>query len=439
MVIEKELARSAALKTEGDSHNAMSALLNAQTHIDNTTPLRLKLDVYTQLGAAFYDVHKLEDAQRFFLKSVDEARSFDSISRHPELLWNLVLTVNNSDFVKQILTECRDICDGDIDFRSLGLRSRIALSKVYVMEGDARTAKEILDSIPASSLSDYILRTEVLMQQATIDLANKDFDSGIAILEKFNKDSLSLDGNVDRFYLISQAYREKGDYHSALTYRDSLTSCLDSIQSMRMSESINKVESEYNERIEKGKSERKTIIIVGIAVVLSLLIFVLLLNRSRRLKERQIALVNQISLLNLRLSSLQEKPDTELSEESVAERVNALTSKLTLNKELFMSLPQFSLVTQANLERNAEDIPKNKQKDIVDTIIAIFSDVCNNLKEEYPTLSSDDMLLGIMSLLGLNKEVISTLLKSSDDALRQRKSRMKKKVSPEIFELFFSK
>ncbi|MCH5247262.1 MAG: hypothetical protein J1E99_03800, partial [Muribaculaceae bacterium] len=63
----------------------------------------------------------------------------------------------------------------------------------------------------------------------------------------------------------------------------------------------------------------------------------------------------------------------------------------------------------------------------------------NNLKDEFPSLSSDDLLLCIMSYLGLNKEIIAVLLKSSEDAIRQRKSRLKKKVTSEVFDFFFYK
>ena len=48
-------------------------------------------------------------------------------------------------------------------------------------------------------------------------------------------------------------------------------------------------------------------------------------------------------------------------------------------------------------------------------------------------------MLGIMTYTGMNKDVVSVLLRSSDDALRQRKSRMKKKIPADLFDLFFCK
>lgn len=435
VVVERELKQTSELTAKGDGQGAMTSLLNAQSHIDNNTPLQLKLDVYSWLGAAFYDVHKPEDAKRYFEKAVNAARESDSIDNHPELLWNLVLTISDNDSVKQILSESRDICNKDEKYRYQSIRSEIALSKLSLLDGDIQTAKRTLDSISLFNITDHILNAELLMQKATVDLSSNDFDSSISILDNFSKDSLSIDGNVERYYLLTKSYEGKEDFRRALTYRDSLTTCLDSIQSMRMSESINKIEKDYEDKIKRDKSERKTLLILSSIVVVILLVFVLLINRSRRLKKKQVALVEQIYKLNLKLSSLQDTENT-LSD---VEKSNALIDKIRLNKELFSSLPLYVLIGQANLERNAEDLTKDRQKELYNAVVAQFSDVCNNLKEAFPLLSSDDMMLGLLTYIGLNKEVISVLLKSSDDALRQRKSRMKKKISPEMFELFFCK
>ena len=152
------------------------------------------------------------------------------------------------------------------------------------------------------------------------------------------------------------------------------------------------------------------------------------------MKARQVSLVEQLSTLNLELSQLKEK-----SESPIDLRSDAIISKLRLSRELFATLSQYSLIAQANLEQNAEDIPKEMQKRLYNGIVAHFSDVCNNLKDEYPTLSPEDMMLGIMTYAGMNKDVVSVLLRSSDDALRQRKSRMKKKIPADLFDLFFCK
>ena len=434
-VIKDKLSKAEKLKENGNEQEAVEALLDAANRIDDDTPLNVQTETYTQLGVLYYDRHKTEDAGRFFQKAVDAARAHDSITSYPNLLWNLVLTVEDNDSIKAILSECRDLSDLDRNrYGFLAMRSRLNIAKICAMTNDTETAKNILDSIASAVKTDDILRIEAIMEKAIVHLAEDDLENGINLLQALSNDFLSLDGKTERSQLLYQAYQTLGDYRSALEYRDSLATYVDSIQSIKSSEKISRIEREYNQRIEKEERERNTVIYIGCALVILLFIFILLLNRSRRLKARQVSLVEQISRLNLELSLLKEN-----SESTIERKSDAIISKLRLSRELLATLPQYSLIAQANLERNAEDISKDLQKELYNCIVANFSDACNNLKDEYPALSPEDMLLGIMTYAGIGKDVISVLLRSSDDALRQRKSRMKKKIPADLFDLFFCK
>lgn len=432
-VIKDKILKAEKLKEKGNEQEAMESLLQASNLIDDNTPLNLQTETYTELGGLFYEKHKIEDARRYFQKAIDVARAYDSIASYPHLLWNLVLTVNDKDSLKNILSECRDLSDLDREkYNFLAMRSRRGLARVYIFDNNIEMAKSILDSISSSVQTDSILKTETIIEKANIYLAEDDLENGIALLLSLEK--LSLDGNTERSRLLYEAYKAMGDYRSALNYRDSLSIYTDSIQSIKSSEQISRIEREYNQQLAKEQKERNTIIFAGCAFFILMLILVLLLNRSRILKARQVSLINQISSLNLELSHL--KGDSTSSTER---KSDAIVSKLRLCKELFKTQPQYRLISQANLERNAEDISKDKLKELYDSLIAQFSDICNNLKAEYPALSSEDMMLCVMTYVGINKDVISVLLRSSDDALRQRKSRLKKKIPTELFDLFFWK
>ncbi len=433
VIIKDKLSKAENLKNEGNESEAMKVLLDASSRIDEHTFLYLQTDIYTQLGVLYYDRHKIEEAGRYFQKAVDVARANDSIASYPALLWNLILTVNDLDSIKTIISECRDLCDRDKEhYNFLALRSRLTLVQMYTMDNDVKMAKNILDSISSCTQDDDVLRIESILQRAIVYLAEDDLINGIRLINQIPLDSLSLDGKTNRYSLLYKAYREMGDYQSALLYRDSLTTITDSIQSIRSSEEISRIESQYNQRIAKEKRDRNIIIYAGSAFVFLLLIILFLLNRSRKIKARQVSLVEQISRLNLELFQLKDNSDS-----SEDKKHNALISKLQLSKDLFATLPPYQLIAQANLERNAEDISKERQKELYDSLIAHFSDICNNLKDTYPALSSEDIMLCLMTYVGINKDVISVLIKSSDDALRQRKSRLKKKIPTELFDLFF--
>ncbi|MDE6378844.1 MAG: hypothetical protein K2L11_00110 [Muribaculaceae bacterium] len=434
-VIKEKVSKAEELKENGKEEEAMETLLEASYIINDKTPLSIQTSTYTELGGLFYENHKLEDAGRYFQKAVDVAKAHDSLAEYPYLLWNLALTVNDIDSVKAILSECRDLSDLDKEkYQFYAIRSRLNIAKACVIENDVETAKNILDSILPEAKADNILKIESIIERAIVYLAEDELEKGIELLRELPFDSLSLDGKVEKYYLLSKSYKAMGDYESALSYKDSLMTYMDSIQSMKSNEQVSRIEREYNQRIAKEQRERKILIYAGSAFMILLLIMLLLLNRNRRLKARQVALMEQISNLNIELSKTKENPEAPTERKS-----EAIISRLRLTRELFATLPQYGLIAQANLEQNAEDIPKAIQKELYNSIVARFSDVCNNLKDQYPALSSEDMMLGIMTYAGINKDVISVLLMSSDDALRQRKSRMKKKIPTELFDLFFCK
>ncbi len=435
--LKNEISKAKELKGNGNGTESMKVLLNASARIDGQTPLALQINIYSELGALYYDRHKLEDAGRYFQKAIDVARAQDSISSYPNLLWNLALTVNDIDSVKAILSECRDLSDRDREqYSFFAIRSRLALVKVYTMYNNLEMAKSVLDSILSIAQLNNILKFELIHERAILYLAEDDLKKGICLLQKQPLDSLSLDGKTERYQLLYKAHKELGDYQAALIYRDSLAICTDSVQSIRSSEEISRIEREYNQKIAKEKMERNAIIYAGSAFVIFLIVIALLINRSRRIRARQVSLMEQISRLNIEISQLK---DNAINDENEDKKEDAVISKLQLSKELFATLPAHRLIAQANLEHNAEDISKDMQKELYDSLVAQFSDVCNNLKDSYPSLSSEDMMLAIMTYVGLNKDVISVLLKSSDDALRQRKSRLKKKIPIRLFDLFFCK
>lgn len=434
-LIKNKLWQATELNNNGEKDKAMTKLLEAASRINNSTPLPDKINIYTQLGALYYENHKIKEAQKYLKKAVELAQEQDSLNQHPELLWNLTLTVFDNDSLKNILSLCRDYSDLDrLRFQFLAIRSRIALSKIYSIDGNYNLAKSILDSINVSTLRNLGLYTDFMIQQSIINITNNKIDDGIEILDNLSDDSLSLDGKREKYYLLHLAYKDKNDFQKALIYRDSLAFYTDSIHSLMTSDNLMNIESTFNNKLEKEKSNLRISIIVGSIVVCSLLIIILLINRSRKLKSKQISLSEQISNLNMKLSALQIEEF-----EYPQDKTEIIMSKFKLQKELFFALPSSKIISQANLEQNAEDIPKERRKEIMEAIISQFSETSNNLKDEFPSLSSDDLLLCIMSYIGLNKEIIAVLLKSSEDAIRQRKSRLKKKVSSEVFDFFFSK
>ena len=185
----------------------------------------------------------------------------------------------------------------------------------------------------------------------------------------------------------------------------------------------------------REKIERNVAVWSGIGVAILLLIIIFFLVRQRKLKTAQLALIEKISDLNIRIAALTTETE-EMRQDSEMEQ--SIAEKLRLNKEFFQTRPQYSTLKRLNLLRDTEEIDRQKSKEILDAVIGQFADACANLCHLFPTLTKDDSLYCAVFYTGFSKEVASVALKASEDALRRRKSRIKQKLSPEMFEFIFN-
>lgn len=82
---------------------------------------------------------------------------------------------------------------------------------------------------------------------------------------------------------------------------------------------------------------------------------------------------------------------------------------------------------------------REKIKTFTESVIGSFSEVAANMRQTVSALTQDDALFCLLSYIGANKDVSGVIMRSSEDALRKRKSRIKQKLPTELFDLFFSK
>ena len=79
----------------------------------------------------------------------------------------------------------------------------------------------------------------------------------------------------------------------------------------------------------------------------------------------------------------------------------------------------------------------DEQLELYKTLDAIFAEYIYSLKRQYPKMNEGDIYFCILSVLKYKSRTISYCTHLSLDALRSRKSRLKKGISEEDFELAF--
>ena len=110
-----------------------------------------------------------------------------------------------------------------------------------------------------------------------------------------------------------------------------------------------------------------------------------------------------------------------------------------LSFEVFKTLSQYETLRKLNLIRDISPEYKVEIKTVFDAIVGRFSGCCSDMRQAFPGMTNDDCVFCSLNLIGCSKEVISSAMGSSEEALRRRKSRIKQKLPEDLFRFFFLK
>ena len=423
---------------DAEKHDeALTRLLDINDNLQDNVSPEVRSEIANKLGTIYYTQYQREKAHYYVLDAVNYSRQAEDKKALGRYLWNLALAVSDMDSLTQILGECRDI-NRKYDNTFMENKARIFLSRFAAIKGDSEKAKLIYDSIAASNSGknrSEIIDLELEILHSDLCATNDDYEGALNILHNIKINDISLDGKVTRFDRLYKITKQCGDYNLAFSYRDSMEMYRDSINSLKISDRTSKIENEYSQRLMREKIERNVAVWSGIGVAILLLIIIFFLVRQRKLKTAQLALIEKISDLNIRIAALTTETE-EMRQDSEMEQ--SIAEKLRLTKAFFQTRPQYSTLKRLNLLRDTEEIDRQKSKEILDAVIGQFADACANLCHLFPTLTKDDSLYCAVFYTGFSKEVASVALKASEDALRRRKSRIKQKLSPEMFEFIFN-
>lgn len=437
--IQKDLEKAHELSKANENEKAIELLMESESKIDENVDPLVKINLYTALAAPYYNSYtgRGGKSKLYAQKAVAAAREADSLQWLPGLLWNLVINTNDRDSLISLLSECRDLSD-KYGYTKMSGESRKALARIYFHHLDNQAEGErILDSLTNNPRFDSILELNIgiLLERASFYKAKGEFKAATEALKSIRSYGFSLDSKIEIFGSLYEMERESGRYEEAMIYRDSLEIITDSINKIKTTNKLTEIENQRDQALIREEGKSRLIWSIGGAIVLLLVVTIFFLYRSRQMKARQVKLIEKISRLNLRLSELESKEP----EEDSTDVMTALTEKFQLTKEFYLTLPESASVAQLNMVPNSEDIAREKLKALTDSVIANFSETCANMRQMVAALTPDDTLMCMLFYVGLRRSVVETVMKVSEDALRKRKSRVRQKLPPELFDLFFSK
>ena len=178
------------------------------------------------------------------------------------------------------------------------------------------------------------------------------------------------------------------------------------------------------ERISRQRSVTLLIVVIFIGMTIFFLY-------DRNAKKKYISLRKQLdrSRVNQIISESQADEATDIAK--------VWAGRFNLCLQGFRGTEWMKRLQVLDVQESSEYLPSERRDRLSSALMEYFTDVIVDLKTNGSGLTVDDIILCLLTLLGLKNQTISRCTATSEGAVRTRKSRLKGKLSPEILSFIF--
>lgn len=103
----------------------------------------------------------------------------------------------------------------------------------------------------------------------------------------------------------------------------------------------------------------------------------------------------------------------------------------------FLEKTDGALLEELRVLNGTQYLPENKRLLLISDVRSTHDKIVEYLRTQVPELNEDDINYCLLCCLGLKNNSISACMATSEDALRKRKSRIRKKISDELATYIF--
>jgi tetratricopeptide (TPR) repeat protein len=250
---------------------------------------------------------------------------------------------------------------------------------------------------------------------------------------------------ISSYDCLFQEYKKMKSWEEATICADSFFVFYDSIQGMKNRAELDKLMDNHLVELHKRelsiKSQRINAILITVFLLLAFTLITLYLWRDGRRKKKYVALQQRLMESRVEVMLLNEKESESTISNRSAELHKLEEERFLICRTLFEATEGYKRLNElkkAALKMQA-NIADTYRKVVVNDIRKTFADVMRDLKEHYPALTNDDSFYCVLSLLRYPPIIILYILNVSSDAVKVRKSRIKKKVDDDMFcHIFYS-
>ena len=245
-------------------------------------------------------------------------------------------------------------------------------------------------------------------------------DSAFICLEKAHRYSDDLSTKILAVKGLEEVASHMRQYQAAWNAEILNKQYQEEINALSNQSEITQIRLQHNDEIQahKLKSKITRIVLYSILVVIILAATLIIVNiqRDRRREAYYLAKYDDFII------------------KQVEEKANKAGNRLTEACESFRNGIAFNLINDVAMEHRS--FKPNERDVITHDINLYFSNQIASLRDE-AKLGQQDIMLMFCNILGIDQELTADIMCTSRSNMRSIKSRLKSKVSPETFSLYF--
>ncbi len=182
-------------------------------------------------------------------------------------------------------------------------------------------------------------------------------------------------------------------------------------------------------------AQRRIVIILSVVFVGIILFFLY----DRHNKKRYISLRKELN--QSRINQIELQAGVSEKDENI-ELLNIWKKRVDICKSNFVRtgwMKKLQLLEEGSLSLKNSFLPPAERSKLRKILFEEFTDLIIDIKTAGNGVNLDDLCLCLFCLLKLNNATISKCMAASENAIRTRKSRLKEKLEPQMYQFIFGK
>jgi hypothetical protein len=305
------------------------------------------------------------------------------------------------------------------------------LGSVYLKQRNFDKALYYYNKVPLTNVE--IHNSNKWFLKATVFVQTGNTDSARYCLNKIKV----LNEMAPHYYeLWQQLYEKEGNTKLALKYASKTIIAIDSLYTSKLAESFAGLEKKYkfqrlkieNQSLIINNKQKEIIIIFALFVLIIFVVIVLFwrlrVKKNQLLVQKQL-LINETALVLVEKEKLEKEKENNALLEKQLKLQNILLSNIEMHQTNILKRPLFWREGSKETIEKQYNAFYNELKTYVDME---FNNFTIRLKEKYPLLTENDILISCLLIAQFETGMIATILNVQTDTLNKYRYRLRTKL-----------